>query len=202
MTCRAGVGLADTPAACEIPVIRVWAASAGARDRRMRQAVNRAMRACIRTLLFCSAVRSALGPTRGGHVAFWSWLDIPLAILVLAAARRVPLWLDGKHPVAASGLVAMTAPDSWPIGLEPAGLAESDERLAEPDCLPAGVDPQDCLAPPLTSCPQCGLPAEIDERFWLESTDGPVDHAALSCIDGHHFRMAEPGSRSAPPMTW
>jgi hypothetical protein len=27
-------------------------------------------------------------------------------------------------------------------------------------------------------CPQCGDPARITERFWLDSTDGPVEHLA------------------------
>jgi len=39
-------------------------------------------------------------------------------------------------------------------------------------------------------CPDCGVPAEITERFCLPSTDGPVDHVALFCVAGHHFRMA------------
>lgn len=40
------------------------------------------------------------------------------------------------------------------------------------------------------SCPDCGVPAEVTERFSLSSTGGPVSHAALSCAAGHHFRMA------------
>jgi hypothetical protein len=40
------------------------------------------------------------------------------------------------------------------------------------------------------SCPDCGVPAEVTERFSLLSTDGPVKHLALSCAAGHHFRMA------------
>ena len=40
------------------------------------------------------------------------------------------------------------------------------------------------------SCPDCGVPAEVTERFPLPSTDGPVDHVALNCAAGHHFRMA------------
>jgi hypothetical protein len=40
------------------------------------------------------------------------------------------------------------------------------------------------------SCPDCGVPAEVTERFSLPSTDGPVRHLALSCAAGHHFRMA------------
>jgi hypothetical protein len=40
------------------------------------------------------------------------------------------------------------------------------------------------------SCPDCGVPAEVTERFSLPSTDGPVRHIALTCAAGHHFRMA------------
>jgi len=39
------------------------------------------------------------------------------------------------------------------------------------------------------SCPECGAPAEITDRFSLPSTDGPVAHVATSCAAGHHFRM-------------
>jgi hypothetical protein len=42
----------------------------------------------------------------------------------------------------------------------------------------------------LVSCPDCGVPAEITERFDLPSTDGPVDHIVVHCAAGHHFRMA------------
>jgi hypothetical protein len=42
----------------------------------------------------------------------------------------------------------------------------------------------------LVSCPDCGVPAEITERFRLPSTDGPVDHVVVQCAAGHHFRMA------------
>jgi hypothetical protein len=41
----------------------------------------------------------------------------------------------------------------------------------------------------LVACPECELPAEITERFWLGSTDGPVPHVCVSCVDGHYFRM-------------
>jgi len=41
----------------------------------------------------------------------------------------------------------------------------------------------------LTSCPQCGCPAEITDAFTLTSTDGPVPHVTLWCASGHHFRM-------------
>jgi len=39
------------------------------------------------------------------------------------------------------------------------------------------------------SCPECGVPAEITDRFSLPSTDGPGAHMATSCATGHHFRM-------------
>lgn len=41
----------------------------------------------------------------------------------------------------------------------------------------------------LVACPECELPAEITEHFWLDSTDGPVLHVCVSCVDGHYFRM-------------
>jgi len=40
------------------------------------------------------------------------------------------------------------------------------------------------------SCPECGVPAEVTERFSLPSTDGPLPHVALGCAAGHHLRMA------------
>jgi hypothetical protein len=35
--------------------------------------------------------------------------------------------------------------------------------------------------------PQCGAPAEITERFWLDSTDGPVEHLKIDCLSKHWF---------------
>jgi len=43
--------------------------------------------------------------------------------------------------------------------------------------------------PTFVSCPDCGAAAQITERFRLPSTDGPVEHIALHCTAGHHFRM-------------
>jgi hypothetical protein len=34
-------------------------------------------------------------------------------------------------------------------------------------------------------CPQCGAPAWITERFWLDSTDGPVEHLKTGCLSKH-----------------
>jgi hypothetical protein len=36
-------------------------------------------------------------------------------------------------------------------------------------------------------CPQCGAEARITERFWLDSTDGPVEHLKTSCVNHHWF---------------
>jgi hypothetical protein len=39
----------------------------------------------------------------------------------------------------------------------------------------------------MTTCPECGAPAEIVDRHVLESTDGPVEHARVRCVARHHF---------------
>ena len=36
-------------------------------------------------------------------------------------------------------------------------------------------------------CPQGGAPAWITERFWLDSTDGPVEHLKTGCVNNHWF---------------
>jgi hypothetical protein len=33
--------------------------------------------------------------------------------------------------------------------------------------------------------PQCGAPAEITGRFWLDATDGPIQHLQTSCVSKH-----------------
>jgi hypothetical protein len=45
-------------------------------------------------------------------------------------------------------------------------------------------------------CPQCGAPAQITERFRLDSTDGPVEHVKTGCERGHWFT---PTVGLAPP---
>jgi hypothetical protein len=42
----------------------------------------------------------------------------------------------------------------------------------------------------LTTCPECAAPAEITDRFVLESTAGPVDHARVRCVRGHWFLLS------------
>jgi hypothetical protein len=42
----------------------------------------------------------------------------------------------------------------------------------------------------LTTCPRCQLPAEVRERWVMESTEGPIEHLDIFCILGHSFRAA------------
>ena len=38
-----------------------------------------------------------------------------------------------------------------------------------------------------TRCPQCGQIAEVVDRDVLPSTDGPVEHVHVLCVDKHRF---------------
>lgn len=40
-----------------------------------------------------------------------------------------------------------------------------------------------------TTCPECGVPAGVQWRTVLESTDGPIEHARVRCVAGHHFLL-------------
>jgi hypothetical protein len=51
----------------------------------------------------------------------------------------------------------------------------------------------------LTSCPECAKPAEITDRHVLESTDGPVEHIQVRCVQRHHFFLPV-GSYAARAM--
>jgi hypothetical protein len=48
----------------------------------------------------------------------------------------------------------------------------------------------------LTSCPECGSPAEITEQFSLGSTSGPVEHVRIACVRRHWFLLPIPQPRS------
>jgi hypothetical protein len=39
--------------------------------------------------------------------------------------------------------------------------------------------------PDIIPCPECGAPAQITERFWLDSTDGPLEHLKTGCVNHH-----------------
>ncbi len=40
-----------------------------------------------------------------------------------------------------------------------------------------------------TTCPECGTVAEVRERFALDSTDGPIEHARIVCVGRHWFLL-------------
>jgi hypothetical protein len=41
----------------------------------------------------------------------------------------------------------------------------------------------------LTSCPECGSIAEVEWRAVMESTDGPIEHARIRCVQKHWFLL-------------
>jgi hypothetical protein len=54
--------------------------------------------------------------------------------------------------------------------------------------------------PDLVGCPACAAPAEVIDRYVLESTDGPIEHATVMCALRHRFtvlveRLATPKRR-------
>ena len=40
-----------------------------------------------------------------------------------------------------------------------------------------------------TYCPECGSLAEVDWRAVMESTEGPIEHAKIRCVDKHWFLL-------------
>jgi hypothetical protein len=53
----------------------------------------------------------------------------------------------------------------------------------------------------MTNCPECGELAEVERRDVMESTDGPIEHAKLSCVQRHWFLMPVAGlERSRQPV--
>jgi hypothetical protein len=55
-------------------------------------------------------------------------------------------------------------------------------------------------------CPQFGAPVRITGRFWLDSTDGPVEHLKTGCVSKHWLTLEPRRSsrRRSPPRiaTW
>jgi hypothetical protein len=50
---------------------------------------------------------------------------------------------------------------------------------------------------------RCSLPAEVTDRFELESTDGPIEHMSTRCLGGHVLmnfpvELLERASSAAP----
>jgi hypothetical protein len=52
----------------------------------------------------------------------------------------------------------------------------------------------------LVGCPACTAPAEIVDRYVLESTDGPIEHATIVCAGRHRFTVLV--ERIAIPRSW
>lgn len=53
-------------------------------------------------------------------------------------------------------------------------------------------------------CPACGAPAEIIDRYVLESTDGPIEHTTVRCAQHlrHRFTvLVERLDSARPPAT-
>lgn len=55
----------------------------------------------------------------------------------------------------------------------------------------------------MITCPGCGDPGEVVERFVMDSTDGPIEFARTGCLSRHWFTVAVADLRSAvaPPET-
>jgi len=52
----------------------------------------------------------------------------------------------------------------------------------------------------ITTCPECGAPAEITFRTALESTGGPMEHVKLQCVRRHWFLMPTAMLADRPPV--
>jgi hypothetical protein len=56
--------------------------------------------------------------------------------------------------------------------------------------------------PDTIPCPQCGASARITERFSLGSTDGPMEHLKIGCVNNHWFtplaEMVQPEQVTTP----
>ncbi len=52
-----------------------------------------------------------------------------------------------------------------------------------------------------TTCPECGSLAEVQCRTVFESTDGPIEHARISCVRRHWFFLPVAYLVPPPPGT-
>jgi hypothetical protein len=54
--------------------------------------------------------------------------------------------------------------------------------------------------PEFVGCPGCGAPAEIIDRFVLDSTDGPLEHLKLWCVTGRWFTVLTENLPASPSV--
>ena len=50
----------------------------------------------------------------------------------------------------------------------------------------------------LVGCPTCGAPAEVVDRYVLNSTDGPIEHATVACVGRHRWTVLVERLHSVP----
>jgi hypothetical protein len=50
----------------------------------------------------------------------------------------------------------------------------------------------------LTRCPECDQAAEIEYRSVLDSSDGPIEHLKIRCINRHWFHLPVDYIESVP----
>jgi hypothetical protein len=75
------------------------------------------------------------------------------------------------------------APQHRLLTLAPRILAGSEVAAKEP---PTATSAEvRSTMPDTIPCPQCGAPAQITKRFWLDSTDGPIEHLKTGYLSKH-----------------
>lgn len=45
------------------------------------------------------------------------------------------------------------------------------------------------MPPEIVPCPECGHAAEVVDRDFLPSTEGPIEHVRVRCVQRHWFFM-------------
>jgi hypothetical protein len=114
----------------------------------------------------------------------------------LTAAPAPPIHMGAQTYQGGSRMVSAadraTGPDRGRLG----GLPDRGRLGGPPGTAECRSHESTSDTPSVIACPECGLPAEITEQFSLSSTDGPVEHVALACVDGHYFRM--PADKLSP----
>jgi hypothetical protein len=78
---------------------------------------------------------------------------------------------------------------------EPGGARCTKQEETMDNPLTTGVD--------LVGCPECEAPAEVVvDRFVLESTEGPIEHATVACAARHRFTVLVERLATPRPTRW